>query len=197
MAAGIRKVVDQLASSTNLSATKQGLDVSIVDGSGNQITTFGGGVQYTEGDTDSTISGTSIFWEDTADTLRAVSAAKPLPVSLGASNVSLISERVSNTDGASTAFTNFSAVASTKNFVKAITVFRTDTDTAMAYVDIRDGTGGAILWTMPLPPLGGSTVSSAVPLFKNATANTALAFDVSSALTTVFISMSGFQSTVY
>lgn len=36
--------------------------------------------QYTEGDTDATVTGTAILWEDTGDTLRAVSAAKPLPV---------------------------------------------------------------------------------------------------------------------
>jgi hypothetical protein len=41
---------------------------------------IGGGVQYTEGDTDATITGTAFLWEDAADTLRAVSAAKPLPV---------------------------------------------------------------------------------------------------------------------
>lgn len=40
----------------------------------------GGGVQYTEGDTDASITGTAMMWEDTSDTLRAVSAAKPLPV---------------------------------------------------------------------------------------------------------------------
>lgn len=56
------------------------LAVAIVDGSGNQITSFGGGTQYTEGDTDTTITGTAMMWEDTSDTLRAVSAAKPLPV---------------------------------------------------------------------------------------------------------------------
>ena len=56
------------------------LNVAICDGSGNQITSFGGGTQYTEGDTDSTITGTAVLWEDTGDTLRAVSAAKPLPV---------------------------------------------------------------------------------------------------------------------
>lgn len=39
-------------------------------------------VQYTEGDTDATITGTAVLWEDTADTLRSVSAAKPLPVNI-------------------------------------------------------------------------------------------------------------------
>lgn len=39
------------------------------------------GTQYTEGDTDATITGTALMWEDASDTLRAVSAAKPLPIS--------------------------------------------------------------------------------------------------------------------
>jgi len=41
---------------------------------------IGGGVEYTEGDTDASITGKAILWEDTSDTLRSVSAAKPLPV---------------------------------------------------------------------------------------------------------------------
>lgn len=40
------------------------------------------GTQYTEGDTDASISGSAIMWEDTSDTLRAVSASKPLPTVL-------------------------------------------------------------------------------------------------------------------
>lgn len=59
------------------------LNVAIVDGSGAQITTFGGGTQYTEADVDTTITGTAFMWEDTSDTLRAVSTAKPLPVQVG------------------------------------------------------------------------------------------------------------------
>lgn len=43
---------------------------------------IGGGTQYTEGATDATIDGTAILWEDAANTLRAVSAAKPLPVEI-------------------------------------------------------------------------------------------------------------------
>ena len=38
-----------------------------------------GGTEYTEGDTDTTITGVAVLWEDASDTLRAVSAAKPLP----------------------------------------------------------------------------------------------------------------------
>lgn len=44
------------------------------------VTGGGGGVQYTEGDTDATITGTAILWEDTGNTLTPVSAAKPLPI---------------------------------------------------------------------------------------------------------------------
>ncbi len=106
----------------------------------------------------------------------------------------LISERVSNTDGASTAFTNFAAVASTKAYITGITVFRTDAATTTAYVDFRDGTAGSVLWSLPLPPNGGAVLPvGAVPYFKTS-ANTALAFDVSTALTTVYISVTGFYS---
>jgi hypothetical protein len=69
------------ASVRNLAAN-DALNVAIVDGSGSQITSFGGGTQYTEADTDATIVGTALLWEDTGDTLRAASAAKPLPVNV-------------------------------------------------------------------------------------------------------------------
>lgn len=118
-----------------------------------------------------------------------------LMVKLNTSGADLVSEAVSNTDGNSTAFSNFGAVASTKNNITAITVFRTDSGTSLAYVDFRDGTAGSVLWRMPLPPNGGSTQTAPTPLFKT-TANTALAFDVSAALTTVYISVSGYQSKV-
>jgi hypothetical protein len=106
----------------------------------------------------------------------------------------VIFEAVSNTDGASTAFTNFGATASTRNYVTAITVFRTDTATTLAYIDFRDGTAGSVIYRIPLPPSGGATLSNGGnPLFYT-TANTALAYDVSSALTTVYISVTGFKS---
>lgn len=115
---------------------------------------------------------------------------------LNTTGADFISEAVSNTDGNSTAFTNFSAVANTYNNITSITVFRTDAGTSMAYIDFRDGTTGSVLWRMPLPAGGGSTLSlGGLPIFKTS-ANTALAFDVSSALTTVYISISGYQSKV-
>lgn len=50
--------------------------------SGSGSAAAGGGTQYTEGATDATITGTAVLWEDTSDTLRPVSAAKPLPVNV-------------------------------------------------------------------------------------------------------------------
>lgn len=47
-----------------------------------RVTGGGGGTEYTEGNTDASITGSAILWEDTADTLRSVSAATPLPVNI-------------------------------------------------------------------------------------------------------------------
>ncbi len=112
-------------------------------------------------------------------------------VKLNTSLADIVSERVSNTDGASTAFTNFGAVASTRNYVSTICIF--NSSASAVYVDFRDGTAGSILWTVPCPATGGVVISSPVPLFKT-TANTALAFDPSAATSTLYISVSGFQS---
>lgn len=62
-------------SGTGTSGDPYVLDVNGGGGGG------GSGIQYTEGDTDATITGTAIMWEDSSDTLRSVSSAKPLPVS--------------------------------------------------------------------------------------------------------------------
>jgi len=115
-----------------------------------------------------------------------------LMVKLNTAYGDLISERVSNTDGAATAFTTFSAVASTRNYVTAITVHNAHA-TTNGYVDIRDGTAGSVLWTLPLPATGGAVQHFNPPL-RQPTANTALAFDVSAAITTVYVSVNGFQS---
>jgi len=88
--------------STASGSNHQPLDVAIYDASGSQITSFGGGTQYTEGDTDSTITGTAALWEDTSNTLSTISAAKPLPVNIvagGASGGTAQGDRSSFTDG--------------------------------------------------------------------------------------------------
>lgn len=116
-------------------------------------------------------------------------------VKLNTSGADLLTDAISNTDGASTASAVFTAVASTKNYITTISVFRTDAGATPAYVDFRSGTAGSVLWRMPLPPNGGSVIASAVPFFATA-ANTALAYDTSAALSTVYISVSGYQSKV-
>lgn len=57
------------------------LAVSIVDSSGDQIASFGGGTQYNEGDTDATPTGNVMMWRDSdGDSIVSVSDENPLPV---------------------------------------------------------------------------------------------------------------------
>ncbi|MEK6828664.1 MAG: hypothetical protein AABY15_00935 [Nanoarchaeota archaeon] len=56
------------------------LNVSVVDASGDQITTFGGGTQYTEGDIDATITGNVTMFEDASDTIRPAGYPNPMPM---------------------------------------------------------------------------------------------------------------------
>jgi len=53
--------------------------------------------QYKEGDVDETIIGKAMMWEDAANTLRAVSASKPLPTDLS-DDVSRLLGKVTNYD---------------------------------------------------------------------------------------------------
>lgn len=66
-------VLDDIAADTEAIKTSLAGTITVTGG--------GGGIQYTEGDTDATITGTAIMWEDAANTLTPVSSAKPLPVS--------------------------------------------------------------------------------------------------------------------
>jgi hypothetical protein len=101
-------------------------------------------------------------------------------------------ERVSNTDGAATALTVFGATADAKNCITTIAVYNAHASTN-GYIDFRDGTGGTVIFTIPLPAGGGAVVSFPHPMVQP-TANTALAFDVSAAITTIYISVVGFKS---
>lgn len=108
-------------------------------------------------------------------------------------NDDVVSERVTNTDGASTAFTNFAAVASTHNCVSAISIC--NTSASAVTIDFRDGTAGSVLWTMMAPAGGGSIISCGnQPYLFRTSQNTALAFDSSAAVSTLSISVSGYQS---
>jgi hypothetical protein len=106
-------LLDDSVSSTAIPATGIALSgieaqaVAIVDASGNQITTFGGGQQYTDGGTPPThpIAPTLNF--DNGGTWQHVSSANPLPVTGGNGTVAVsgtvpISGTVTSTPGNST-----------------------------------------------------------------------------------------------
>ena len=85
----------------------------------------------------------------------------------------------------------FGATASARNCITTIAVY--NDSTTNGYIDFRDGTGGTVLFTLPLPAKGGAVCNFPLPL-RQTTANTAFAFDVSAALTTVYVSLVGFKS---
>ena len=60
---------------THIGADGNGLDADVTRIAGKAPA-------YTEGETDASIDGVPMLWEDTSDTLRSVSAAKPLPVNI-------------------------------------------------------------------------------------------------------------------
>lgn len=78
--------------------------VAITDGNGDQITSFGGGTQYTEGDTDATITGTAMMMEGAANALVAAqgTAADGLLVNLGANNDVTVTGTVTANAGSGT-----------------------------------------------------------------------------------------------
>jgi hypothetical protein len=69
--------------STAQSADRQSLDVQIRTSAGVAVDSFGGGSQYTEGDTDASITGTAIMFESNTgtNTLSVVNNTTPLPIS--------------------------------------------------------------------------------------------------------------------
>lgn len=127
--------------------TNRNLKVSIeADNAG-----IGGGIQYTEGDTDASITGTAILWEDSLDTLQAVSASKPLPVDLQDSTVAVtqsgtwdvtnISGTVSLPTGASTSAKQDTIIGHLDGVEGLLTTIDTDTGniaTSLAILDDWD-----------------------------------------------------------
>lgn len=94
----------------------------------------GGGIQYTEADTDATITGTALMWEDTADTLRVASAAKPLPVDLKNTSVAVTGTFWQATQPVSGTVTATATDLDIRNLAKAqdevYSVLRTDAGAA-------------------------------------------------------------------
>lgn len=103
-----------------------------------------------------------------------------------------ISERVSDTAGTSTNSTNFAAGgAGIHNYITSATVYNSNASTS-GYVDLRDGSAGSVVWTLPAPANSGCIQTFDPPL--KFSANTAVAYDVSAAISTVYLSLNGFQA---
>lgn len=151
------------------------LDVSIVDGSGSQITSFGGGTQYTEGDVDVSITGTAALAEGPSDTLEAlqVDASKNLKVSIEVDNVG-IGGGVQYTEGDTDASITGTAVmwedtSDTLRSVSAANPFPVDIISgSSSNTEYTEGdvdatiTGVAMMWEDAADTL--STISSSNPL---------------------------------
>ncbi len=106
----------------------------------------------------------------------------------------VVQERTTNTDGASTAFASGLAApgAGVRLWITNVTI--ANSSASFCTVDLRDGSGGSVLWTVPVPATGGAVVRFDPPL--KLSANTALAFDASAATTTLSISANGFKSKI-
>ena len=104
----------------------------------------------------------------------------------------VVAERTTNTDGASTAFTSGLAApgSGVRLCITAVTIC--NSSSTFCTVDLRDGSSGSVLWTLPVPATGGVVQRFDPPL--RLTANTALAFDASAATTTLTISANGFKT---
>ena len=103
----------------------------------------------------------------------------------------LVSERISNTNGTSTDLTGAFAAggAGIHAYITSVTVHNAHASTN-GYMDLRNAAAGAIVWTLPLPATGGTTHNFDPPL--KFAANTAVAYDVSAAITTVYASFNGY-----
>lgn len=71
-----------VASVRDFTSSIAAVDMAIVDASGNQITSFGGGTQYTEGDVDTSFTGTFMLFEGNDDNAKAVSSTAAFPVNV-------------------------------------------------------------------------------------------------------------------
>lgn len=102
----------------------------------------------------------------------------------------LIQARTTNTDGASTSLIA-SAGASIFQYLTYCT-FSNTSATAIT-IDLRDGTGGSIVWSGPVPAnTNGAHIIFPTPL--KFSAATAIAFDGSAAASTITVACGGFKS---
>lgn len=95
------------------------------------------------------------------------------------------------TDGSSTSVLA-SPGAGLRNYITSISI--ANSSASFVTVDLRDGTAGAVLWTVPVPATGGVVYTFPVPL--KFTGATAVAADPSAAASSITVSVLGFKSKV-
>lgn len=103
----------------------------------------------------------------------------------------LLVERATITTTTVTALSTFGATAAKNNHFGTIIVYNSSNTNGS--VNLLDGTAGAVFMTIPLPANGGAVVSLPIPL-RQPTANTPCAFQLSAALSTVFLTFVGFKA---
>lgn len=129
------------------------LTVAILDGSGTQITSFGGGTQYTDGGTPpANPVGPTLQWNE-GGTWRTVSTAKPLPVTASFSPSGTQDVNLTKVD--STVFALGQQLAASSLPV-VMTAAQISTLTPLSTVTANQGTAGAAEWLV-----GGGVASGA------------------------------------
>jgi hypothetical protein len=174
------KISGNLAGVSGLSLTNATpVTVAIVDGNGNQITSFGGGTQYSDGTTQTTPTGTVALGKNPSNVLHslAIDASGNLLVNLNANafgtlNVSVQNASIAVTQGATPWVDNLTQVAGTAlgssaivnygstpgaSAVPAVNAFITNTVAVSGSV-AQSGT-----WSVTEPSIGA--IGSAIPSY--------------------------------
>ena len=102
------------------------LMVGIADGTGSQITSFGGGIQYTEGDVDASITGTALLFEGAGNVLVAApgTATDGLLVNLGANNDVTVTSGAITANAGTNLNTSALALETGGNLASAVTALQ-------------------------------------------------------------------------
>jgi hypothetical protein len=141
-----------------------GVKVEVVAGGGG-----GGGTEYTEGDTDATITGQAMLWEDAADTLRTVSAAKPLPVGDGGGSLTVDGSVAVSSSALPAGAATEATVAAIKTGTDKIPASpATDRATAAAPASVRLSDGAAFYKGTTPADTQPVSIAAAVPVTDNA-----------------------------
>lgn len=125
----------------------------VVNPDGSTISGGGGGTQYTEGDTDASITGTPTLWEDAGDTLRAASETYPIPVRQAA--LTPANDKVSvgaATSGGWTPHHLVSAASTNATSLKASAgqvgyIYATNVNAAIRYLKLYDKASAPVVGT--------------------------------------------------